>query len=94
MVNVENIKKYGTEAKVKASALGTFLIALVGTSWLGTTATDYVHALPDALEAPAYSLIAAGVSFLFGWSKKNTGGLSPSTFETVEAYLRRRGILK
>lgn len=90
-----DIKKYGTEAKVKASALASFVITLIGTSWLGAISTDYVPSLPDVLEAPAYALIAAGVTFLAGYGKRNAEGkISPSTYAAVEAYLRRRNVLR
>jgi hypothetical protein len=78
------------EAKVKASALATFVVTLVGTTWLATTATDFVPQLPDLLEAPAYAVIAAGISFLAGYRKSNVEGrLSPSTLEAAEAWIRK-----
>jgi hypothetical protein len=80
-----------TELKVRAAALGTFLAALAGSIFLSTTATDYVHALPDWLENIIYPTLLAGVSLLSGRAKSTKPDyLSPSTIEAVESWLRRR----
>lgn len=80
-----------TELKVRAATLGTFLAALAGSIFLSTTATDYVHALPDWLENIIYPALLAGVSFLSGRAKSTKPDyLSPSTIEAVETWLRRR----
>lgn len=80
-----------TEWKVKASALGTFLAALAGSIFLSTTATDYVHALPDWLENIIYPSLVAGVSLLSGRvARTKPDYLSPSTVTAVETWLRAR----
>lgn len=80
-----------TEWKVKAAALGTYLATLAGSIFLSTTATDYVHALPDWLENVIYPALIAGVSLLSGRAARTKPDyLSPSTIEAVEAWLRRR----
>jgi hypothetical protein len=78
------------EAKVKAAALATFIVSLLATSFLATTATDYVHALPDVFEAPAYSFLAAAATWIAGYSKKSTDGkLAPSTLEAAQAWIEK-----
>jgi len=80
-----------TELKVKASALAALVVSLAATTLLGTTVTDYVPQLPDVLEAPAYSLIAAAIVWLAGFRTKNVEGkLSPSTIAAAEAEVRKR----
>lgn len=80
-----------TELKVKASAFAALAVSLIGTTILGTTVTDYVPQLPDLIEAPAYSAIAAAIVWLAGFRTRNVAGkLSPSTIEAVEAEVRRR----
>jgi hypothetical protein len=81
------------ESKTKAAAFAALLVSLVATSFLGTTATDYVNALPDVLEAPAYSLIAAALVYVAGFRKANTGALAPSTIDAAERYLRSKGYI-
>lgn len=80
-----------TEVKVKAGAYATFAVTLVGMVLLSTTVTDFVPALPDWLEAPAYSLVAALVSFLGGYNTRSKPAeLSPSTIEAVKKWLSER----
>lgn len=80
-----------TELKVKGAALAALLVSLAGTSFLAVTATDYVHALPDLLEAPAYSLIASGLVWLTGFRTRNVAGkLAPSTVAAVEREVGKR----
>ena len=80
-----------TELKVKAAAYATFALALAATAFLGTTATDYVHALPDWLEVPAYSLLLSAGTWVAGYSKKNQpNDLSPSTIDAARVWLEKR----
>jgi hypothetical protein len=80
-----------TEVKVKASAIAALVVSLVGTTILGTTVTDYVPALPDLLEAPAYSVIAAAMVWLAGFRARNVAGkLAPSTVQAVEEQVAKR----
>lgn len=80
-----------TEWKVKASALGAYLAALAGSIFLSTTATDYVHALPDWAENIVYPALVAGVGLLAGRvAKTKPDYLSPSTISAVETWLRTR----
>lgn len=79
-----------TEWKVKAAALGTWAATLAGSIFLSTTATDYVHALPDWLENIIYPSLVAGVSWLSGRAARTKPDyLSPSTVQAVETWLRR-----
>jgi hypothetical protein len=81
----------GTEVKVKAATWGAFALTLVGMVALSTTVTDFVPALPDWLEAPAYSLITALGTWLAGYNTKNKPeSLSPSTVEAIKEWLRQR----
>jgi hypothetical protein len=80
-----------TELKVRAAALATFLVTLAGSIFLSTTATDYVHALPDWLENIIYPALVAGISLLSGRATRTRPDyLSPSTVEAVESWLRSR----
>jgi hypothetical protein len=81
----------GTELKVKAATWGTFAVTLIGMVLLGTTVTDFVPALPDWIEAPAYSAIASLSTFLAGYNTRNRpGSLSPSTVEALKKWLAER----
>ena len=78
-----------TEIKVKAASYATFAVALVALTFLGATATDYVHALPDWLEVPAYSLLGTLVTFVSGYYTRNKpNALSESTILAVQEWLR------
>lgn len=77
-----------TELKVKASAFAALAVSLIGTTMLTQFNADF---LPDLIEAPAYSLAAAGIVWFAGFRTRNVAGkLSPSTIEAVEAEVRRR----
>lgn len=78
-----------TELKVKAASWATFLATLAAGTFLATTATDYVHALPDWLEVPAYALLTAAVTFVAGYQTRNKPtDLSASTISAVQQWLR------
>jgi hypothetical protein len=80
-----------TEWKVKAATLATYLGALAGSIFLSTTATDYVHALPDWAENVIYPALLAGITLLSGRAAKTKPDyISPSTAEAIERELRRR----
>jgi len=80
--------KRKVELKVKAATWVTFLFALAGTTLLSTTATDYVPALSDWLEAPAYALLLATGTLLGGYLKRSRPeNLSDSTISAVQKWL-------
>lgn len=62
------------EWKTKVQAWATFILATAGLSWIGTESSDYVHALPDALEVPAYAALAALAGLLAGYVAKHKPG--------------------
>lgn len=81
-------KKGKIELKVKAATWATFLLALAGTTLLSTTATDYVPALPDWLEAPAYALLLSAGTLLGGYLKRSRPeNLSDSTISAVQKWM-------
>lgn len=78
-----------TEIKVKAASYATFAVALVALTFLGTTATDYVHSLPDWLEVPAYSLLGTAVTWASGYYTRNKPeALSESTIRAAQEWLK------
>jgi hypothetical protein len=78
------------ELKVKAATLTTFLLSLAATTLLATTATDYVHVLPDWAEAPAYSFLLALGTYIAGYMKRSQPeNLSASTIEAVRAWMAK-----
>ncbi len=80
-----------TEIKVKAASYATFAASLVALAFLGTTATDYVSALPDWLEVPAYSILGTAVTFVSGYyTRSKPTALSESTIIAVQKWLRER----
>jgi hypothetical protein len=80
-----------TELKVRAAAWTTFVLSLTATTFLGTTATDYVHALPDWLEVPAYSFLLSAGTWVAGYVRKSSpADLSPSTIDAVRVWLEKR----
>lgn len=87
--NIPITKK--TEWKVRVATLGTYLAALAGSIFLSTTATDYVHALPDWAENLVYPAVLAGITWLSGRAAKSKPGyISASTAEAVEVAIRKR----
>lgn len=80
-----------TEIKVKAASYATFAFLLVAQTFLATTATDYVSALPDWLEVPAYSLLGTAVTYVAGYAARSKlNNLSPSTIDAAKRYLEQR----
>lgn len=80
-----------TELKVKAAAYATFAATAVLLSFLGTTATDYVHALPDWLEVPAYSLLLSAITFVSGYATKSKpDSLSASSLAAAQEWLNKK----
>ncbi len=80
-----------TELKVKAATWATYFTSLAASVFLATTATDYVHALPDWLEAPVYPLLLAAGTWVAGYrTRSRPGNLSESTLTAAEAWLRDR----
>ncbi len=78
------------ELKVKAATYATFALSLAASTFLATTATDYVHALPDWLEAPGYPLILSAGTWMAGYMKRTKpDNLSASTVTAVQDWLRR-----
>lgn len=91
MLVVEAREDSKTELKVKAASYATFALSLVALAFLGTTATDYVHALPDWAEVPSYSLLGSLVTFVSGYYTRNKPEhLSESTIIAVQNWLRGR----
>ncbi len=77
------------ELKVKAATWATFLLSLAASTFLATTATDYVTALPDWLEVPAYSLVMSAGTFVSGYLKRSQpDSLSASTVKAVQEWMR------
>lgn len=90
---MNDVKKSITEAKVKAGALMALAVGLIGQGLLAGTVTDYVPALPDFVEVPAYSLIASALVWIAGFVRSSVAGkLAPSTVAAVEAELHNRGL--
>lgn len=80
-----------TEWKVRASVLVTWLVTLAASIFLSSTATDYVHALPDWLENIVYPALVAASTLLAGRAASSKPDyLAPSTVAAVEAWLKRR----
>lgn len=85
------IESIRTEAKTKAASWAAFALSLAGLSLLGTVSTDYVHALPDWAEVPAYSLIGAAVVWLTAFNTRHKpSSLSPSAVDAFRNGLGRR----
>jgi hypothetical protein len=80
-----------TEWKVRVATAATYLGALAGSIFLSSTATDYVHALPDWAENLVYPALLAGITWLSGRAAKSKPGyISASTAQAVEKAIRQR----
>jgi hypothetical protein len=82
-----------TEIKVKAASYATFAVSLVVLAFLGTTATDFIHAAwaPDWAEVPLYSLLGTLVTFVSGYyTRSKPDALSESTIIAAQKWLRDR----
>jgi hypothetical protein len=80
-----------TEWKVRAATVATWLAAQAGSIFLSTTATDYVHALPDWAENIVYPSLLAGITFLTGRAARTRPDyISASTADAVEKAIRQR----
>ena len=80
-----------TEWKVKAASIATYVAGLGASIFLATTVTDYVEALPDALEAIVYPALLAAITLVTGrTAKTKPEQLSPSTVEAVSEWMRSR----
>lgn len=91
MLIVEAKQDSKTEVKVKAASYATFAVSLVALAFLGTTATDFVHAAPDWAEVPLYALLITAVNFVSGYyTKTKPNALSESTIIAVQNWLRGR----
>lgn len=62
------------EAKTKFGALGAYLGAFALLTVLSSTTTDMVADLPDWLETPVYSVLAAATAFLTAYLKNHKPG--------------------
>jgi phosphate/sulfate permease len=81
MIMIESIR---TETKTKAASWAAFALSLAALTLLGTVSTDYVHALPDWAEVPAYSLLGTAVIWLTAFNTKHKpASLSPSAVEAL-----------
>lgn len=79
------------ELKVKAASYATFFASLAVLTFLSTTATDYVKALPDWLETTALSLLLTASTFVGGYLKKSRpANLAQSTVDAAAVWLAKR----
>lgn len=79
-----------TELKVWASTWTTFLLSLAASAFLATTATDYVHALPDWLESILYPALLAAGTWVAGYTKKSRPtNLGDSTIDAVRIWMEK-----
>lgn len=79
------------ELKVKAAGYASFFISLAVFVFLSTTATDYVQALPDALESVGLALVVAASTFVGGYVKKSRpASLAQSTIDAASVWLAKR----
>lgn len=77
------------EWKTKASGIATYLACLAGLAWLADSSTDFVHTLPDWLEAPAYALVPAVAALLAGYvAKHKPDALSASAVQALRYRVR------
>lgn len=80
-----------TELKVKVASLATYAAGLAASAFLATTATDFVHALPDQVEVIVYPAFLAAVTWVAGYVKRSMpDSLSPSTREAARVWLEAR----
>jgi hypothetical protein len=83
--------KSRVELKVKAASYATFAASLVVLTFLSTTATDYVKALPDALENVGLALILTASTFVGGYFRSNRpANLAQSTIDAAAVWLAKR----
>lgn len=79
------------ELKVKAASYATFFASLAVFVFLSTTATDYVKALPDAVENIGLAAILAATTFVGGYVKKSRpASLAQSTIDAAAVWLAKR----
>jgi hypothetical protein len=79
------------ELKVKAAGYATFFVSLAVFTFLSTTATDYVKALPDALESVGLAAVVAASTFVAGYVKKSRpASLAQSTIDAASVWLAKR----
>lgn len=79
------------ELKVKAASYVTFFASLAVFVFLSTTATDYVKALPDAVENVGLAAILAATTFVGGYVKKSRpANLAQSTIDAAAVWLAKR----
>lgn len=87
------MKINGTEMKVKAAALATFIGTIAGWALLESNeVAELVDRLPLPLQPIGAGLVLAGVAWFSGRAKRNVPEyLGQSTIEAVEERLRRQG---
>lgn len=77
------------EQKTKAQALATFILATAALAWIGESSSDFIHGLPDWLEAPAYAAILAVGGLLTGYvAKHRPDALSESAVQALRERVR------
>lgn len=62
------------ERKTKLASFAAFVVSLLGLTLLSSVDTDLIKSLPDWLETPAYSAVAAAVVFLTAFNTKHRPG--------------------
>lgn len=83
--------KSKVELKTKAASYVSFFVSLAVFVFLSTTATDYVKALPDAIESVGLAALVAASTFVGGYVKKSRpASLAQSTVDAAAAWLAKR----
>jgi hypothetical protein len=78
------------ELKVKAASYATFFASLAVFVFLSTTATDYVQALPDAVESVGLAALVTATTFVSGYMRKSRpAALAQSTVTAASEWLNR-----
>jgi hypothetical protein len=79
------------ELKVKVAGYASFLVSLAVFVFLSTTATDYVKALPDALESIGLAALVSASTFVASYMKKSRpANLAQSTIDAAAVWLAKR----
>jgi ABC-type branched-subunit amino acid transport system permease subunit len=78
------------ERKTIAASIGAYAGAVILLTVLSSVTTDMVSSLPDWIETPVYSLVAAAIAFLSGYVTKHApGAMSRSAVQAVRGQLGR-----
>lgn len=83
--------KSKVELKTKAAGYASFFVSLAVFVFLSTTATDYVKALPDAVESIGLAALVSATTFVTGYMKKSRpANLAQSTIDAATSWLGKR----